>query len=182
MKTVIKSIVSVVLLISMVFSTSGCAKKIKPVEMNDFKNALEEVFDIDEDDYGEHRWPSYTEIVYYGSGCQVFMSQYHNEHDALNQFEILYKNFMNKVEDKKFKGKKTCVFNEDDGYGYILFDGESDSEHFWPSDMYGHIYGGIYWTVDRTILVIGFEGTNEQHEDYTKNINAMIRALGYPKP
>lgn len=185
MKKEIKSIVSVVLLVSMAFSIAGCARKIKPVEMNDFKDALQEEFDLDEYNYSERHTDSYTYIIYFGHDCHIsYCESYGNDLDSSlnsdNSFRDTYNIFMDIVENNEFKGKKTCVFNEKDGYGYILFDGESNSDKFWPSSKYGSIYGGYYWTGDMLIHVVGWEGID--NDEYIKNVDAMIRALGYPKP
>lgn len=174
MKKAIKTIVSVVLLASMAFSIAGCAKKIEPVKKKDFKDALEEVFDIDEDDYSDYDWDDYTNIYYYDHDYRVEMYQFDDEDDALEMFEDLYDEYEDMIEDKEFKGKKKGVFNEKAGYGYILLNGESESDEFYDDD----IYGGFYWSGDTIIVVIVLSDKDK----YTDNIDAMIRALGYPKP
>ena len=174
MKKAIKTIVSLTLLTSMAFSIAGCAKKIEPVKKNDFKDALEEVFDIDDDDYSDYDFDDCTNIYYVDHDYYIEMYQFDDEDDALEMFEDLYDDFEDMVEDKEFKGKKKGVFNEKQGYGYILVNGESESDDFFDDD----IYGGFYWSGDTLIIVVVFSDKDK----YTENIDAMIRALGYPKP
>lgn len=174
MKKAIKSIVSITLLASMAFSMAGCAKKITPVKKNDFKDAIEEVFDIDDDDYWEYDGDDYTSISYYDHDYYVVMYQYDDADDALDDFEDIYDNYEDMVEDKEFKGKKKAVFNEKAGYGYIVLNGESESDDFYDDD----IYGGIYWADDTVIVVLVLSDKDK----YTENIDAVISALGYPKP
>ncbi len=174
MKKFVRSIVSVVLLGSMALSFAGCAKKIEPVKKNDFKDALEESFDIDDDDYSEYEWDDYTDIYYYDHDYYVEMYQYDDADDALDKFEDAYDDFQDMLDDKEFKGRHKAVFNEKGGYGYITFSGESDSDDFFDDD----IHGGIYWADDTIIIVV----VTSDKDKYTENIDAMIKALGYPKP
>ena len=174
MKKAIKNIVSVVLLASMALSLAGCAKKIEPIKKKDFKDALEEVFDIDDDDYSDYDWDDYTNIYYYDHDTRVEMYQFDNEDDALELFEDYYDEFEDMIEDKEFKGKKKSFFDEKKGYGYILLNGESDSDDFFDDD----IYGGIYWTGDTVIFVYVLSDKDK----YTEKIDAFLNAIGYPKP
>lgn len=174
MKKAIKNIVSVVLLASMALSIAGCAKKIEPVKKKDFKDALEEVFDIDDDDYRDYDWDDYENIYYYDHDTRVEMYQYDDEEDALDLFEDIYDDYEDMIEDKEFKGKKRAVFNENGGYGYILLDGVTDADEFGDDDF----YGGIYWSGDTIIYVYVLSDKDK----YTKQIDEFLNVIGYPKP
>lgn len=174
MKKAVKNIVSVVLLACMAFSLASCGKKISPVKKKDFKSALEDSFDIDEDDYSDYDWDDYDYISYLDHDYYVVLRQYDDADDALDEFENIYDDYEDMVDDKEFKGKRSAVFNEKAGYGYILLNGESDSEDFFDDD----IYGGIYWTEDEIIIVIVLSDKDK----YTENVDAMLKAIGYPRP
>ena len=174
MKKVLTSIVSVVLIASMGLSVAGCAKKIKPVTKKDFKKALEETFDIDDDDYGDYDGDDYVHISYGDHDYDVEFYQFDDDDDAFDMFDDLYDAYEDMIEDKDFTGKHRAVYNEKAAYGYILLNGEADDKHFFDDD----IYGGIYWSGDTIIIVL----VTSDKDKYVDNVSTMIRAIGYPKP
>ena len=174
MKKILTSVVSVVLIASMGLSIAGCAKKIKPIKGKDFKNALEEVFDIDDDDYTEYKGSDYTDIYYYEHDYFIEYYQFDDADDAFDRFDDLYDSYEDMIEDKDFTGRHRAVYNEKGGYGYILLNGESEDNDFIDDD----VYGGIYWVDDTLVYVL----VTSDKDKYVDNVSAMIRAIGYPKP
>lgn len=174
MKKVLTNVVSVILIASMGLSVSGCAGKIKPVAKKDFKKALEESFDIDDDDYTDYKGSDYDNVWYVEHDYYVEYYQFDDEDDAMDMFDEFYDRYEDMVDDKDFKGRHRSVVNDKKAYGYILLKGESDDDDFFDGD----IYGGIYWVDDTIIIVL----VSSDKDKYVDNITAMIRALGYPKP
>ena len=145
----IRSVVATILVGATMMSLAGCAKKIEPVKKKDFKDALENALDIDDDEYLD------------GDGSVIYME---------GKYYIMYR----AVDDKDFTGKHREVYNENGGYGYIVFDGESDGGDM----MEGDLYGGIYWAEDTAIYVMA----TSNKDKYVDGINALLSELGYPKP
>lgn len=82
MKKILTNVVSVVLIAGMALSIASCGKKIEPVKDKDFKKALEESFDIDDDEYTEYEGDDYTNIYYYEHDYWIDYYQFDDEDDA----------------------------------------------------------------------------------------------------
>lgn len=172
MKKFITKAVSVVLIATMGMSLAACGK-IKPVTKKDFKKALEESFDIDDDDYYVYECDDYVNIYYYDHDYYVEFYQFDDADDAMDRFDDVYDAYEDMVEDKDFKGTRRAVYNDRAEYGYITLRGEAD-DFFMEDD----VYGGIYWSGDTLIIVM----VNSDKDKYVNNVRTMIQALGYPKP
>ena len=169
MKT-IRSVVATILVGATMMSLAGCAKKIEPVKKKDFKTALENALDIDDDEYLDGDGT----VIYMEGKYYIMYRTFEDEDDAADWFEDLYDDFEDAVDDKDFTGKHREVYNENGGYGYIVFDGESDGGDM----MEGDLYGGIYWAEDTAIYVMA----TSNKDKYVDGINALLSELGYPKP
>ena len=134
MKKVLTNVVSVILIASMGLSVSGCAGKIKPVAKKDFKKALEESFDIDDDDYTDYKGSDYDNVFYVEHDYYVEYYQFDDEDDAMDMFDEFYDRYEDMVDDKDFKGRHRSVVNDKKAYGYILLKGESDDDDFFAED------------------------------------------------
>ena len=174
MKKILTNVVSVVLIAGMALSIASCGKKIEPVKAKDFKKALEESFDIDDDEYTEYEGSDYTNIYYYEHDYWIDYYQFDDEDDAFDRFDDWYDAYEDVVDGKDFSGKHRSFYNEKAGYGYILLNGESEDNDF----VDDKVYGGIYWSGDTFIIIL----VTSDKDKYVDNVTALIRALGYPKP
>ncbi|MBO4637138.1 MAG: hypothetical protein J5685_08350 [Clostridiales bacterium] len=173
---VLRSAVTFLLAGAMMMSLAGCAKKIEPLKAKDFKDALENALDVDEDEYLEIDNDN-VEVVMYSEGKYVMLyRQYDDEDDAADWFEDTLDDFEDAVDDKDFTGRHRQVYNENGGYGYILFNGENEGSGELMGD--GHIYGGIYWAEDTIVYIF----CASDKDKYIDGVNAVLRELGYPRP
>lgn len=170
---VLKTVVCSALVATMLFCMVGCVS-VKAVKKKDFKNALEDVADIDDDEYYEyHDYNSdidYTVFAYEGNAYYDY-SIYGDKDDALDAFEDIYDDFQDMKEDKDFDGSLRMGLSG--STGYILFNGEADDR-----DYDGDMYGGIYLKDDVVIIVYA----HSDRKSDIKVINAFLSAIGLPKP
>ena len=66
------------------------------------------------------------------------------------------------------------MYSESGATGYILVDGDSDNDDF----MDGKCYGGIFLKENTIVIVMANSNKSSDMED----IDAMLSAIGYPKP
>lgn len=170
---VLKTVVCSALVATMLFCMVGCVS-VKAVKKKDFKNALEDVADFDDDEYYEYDdYDSdidYTVFAYEGNAYYDY-SIYGDEDDALDAFEDIYDDFQDMKEDKDFDGSLRMGLSG--STGYILFNGEADGR-----DYDGDMYGGIYLKDDVVIIVYA----HSDRKSDIKDINAFLSAIGLPKP
>ena len=170
---VLKTVVCSALVATMLFCMVGCVN-VKAVNKKDFKNALEDVADIDDDEYYEYddfdSDIDYT-IYAYDSDAYYDYSIYGDEDDALDAFEDIYDEFQDMKDDKDFDGSLRMGLSG--STGYILFNGEADGSVFDDE-----VYGGIYLKDDVVIMVYALSDSKSD----IKDINAFLSAIGLPKP
>ena len=170
---VLKTVVCSALVATMLFCMVGCVN-VKAVNKKDFKNALEDVADIDDDEYYEYddfdSDIDYT-IYAYDSDAYYDYSIYGDEDDALDAFEDIYDEFQDMKDDKDFDGSLRMGLSG--STGYILFNGEADGSVFDDE-----VYGGIYLKDDVVIMVYAYSDSKSD----IKDINAFLSAIGLPKP
>ena len=168
---VLKTVVCSALVATMLFCMVGCVN-VKAVSKKDFKNALEDVADFDEDEFEEYE----NDEAYYNLRVSdddeyYQYSVFSDEDDALDAFEEIYDEIEDMKEDKDFDGSLRIGLNGNTGY--ILFNGEADGSVFDDE-----AYGGIYLKDDVIIMV----GTNSTSKRDIKDIDAFLSAIGLPKP
>ena len=173
-----KQVISVALVSAMALSIAGCAKKIESIKKGDFKDAIEEV--IDDGDYVEYG----DNIYYYGDNFFIDFYQLDDEDDAADAWDDILDSYNDMVDDKDFDGSRRMVSTSN--YGYILLDGESDSDDF-LADVSGitflaggenYYYGGIFYVEDEIIVVMTLKDKDGNRED----IDTILAAMGYPHP
>jgi len=172
MNKTVKKIMSVILATSVVLPLAACGKKIEPVKAKDFKKALEESLDIDDDEYYDWDDEDDENIWYSDSNIVIDFYIYEDEDDAYDLFEDLYDEYQDMMDDKDFSGKSKAVFT--DTYGYITLNGEADTKHWLDDD----IYGGIYYAGD----MVAYIYTTSTKDAKKETIDDLLGELGFPKP
>ncbi|MFA6828933.1 MAG: hypothetical protein WCQ74_05330 [Saccharofermentanales bacterium] len=170
---VLKTLLCSALVATMLFCMVGCVN-VKAVNKKDFKNALEDVADFDDDEYYEYDdydSDNYYTIYAYDSDAYYNYSIYGDEDYALDAFEDIYDEFQDMKEDKDFDGSLRMGLSG--STGYILFNGEADGSVFDDE-----AYGGIYLKDDVVIMVYALSDSKSD----IKDINAFLSAIGLPKP
>ncbi|MBO4636574.1 MAG: hypothetical protein J5685_05435, partial [Clostridiales bacterium] len=107
----LKSVVALVLVGASMMSLAGCAKKIEPLKKKDFKDALENALDIDDDDYSDYDGSDYDNVWYYEDKYFIDYYQYDDEDDAADWFEDVYDDYEDMIDDKDFSGRHRAVYN-----------------------------------------------------------------------
>lgn len=177
-----KKILSAILVATMALSLVGCSS-MKAIGKKDFKNALKEL-KLDDDmreieEESDLEWYGYDDddIEYYASAYDdeqyYLFIQFEDTEAAHDYFEDeFYDDVMDMKEDKDFDGKLKTKLSKSSGY--IILNGESDSKGFGKGD----IYGGIYFKDN--VIVVALANSNKKSD--IKDINAFLKAIGYPKP
>ena len=177
MKTM-KKVISVALLGAMAFSIAGCGKNYQVVSKKDFTNALEDVCDLDEDDWYDYTtYYSHSEhdIDCYDGDFHYEWIQFDSNSHAMDFFEDhFYDDYEDMMDDKDFDGRTRLVNR--DTYGYILLNGECDDRDFYQGRSY--MYGGHYYVEDEIFAIVTVDDDNGARDD----INTILRALGLPRP
>ena len=164
----------------MLFSMVGCAN-FKATTEKDFKKALEDELDLEEDDdyyvyEDDYTWidDCDTAIYAYKKNAVFAFYEFDDPEDAADYFEdVYYDDFEDMIKDKDFDGKYAMSYNEKAATGYITFNGDADSD-FADDD----IYGGVY--CKDGILVVAMAYSDKSSD--IDNVNAFLKAIGYPKP
>ncbi len=170
---VLKTVVCSALVATMLFCMVGCVN-VKAVNKKDFKNALEDVADIDDDEYYEYDdYDSDIDYTIYACDSDAYYhySIYGDGDEALEAFEDFYDDFQDMKDDKDFDGSLRMGLSG--STGYILFNGEADGSVFDDE-----VYGGIYLKDDVVIMVYALSDSKSD----IKDINAFLSAIGLPKP
>jgi len=179
MKKMTKGIISVVLAGSMMMSLAGCAN-FNLITYKDFKKALEDALDMDDDDIREYKNSSVDgnetkHEVYANDGkCRYAFIEFDDADDAVDYFEEVYDEFEDTLKDDDFDGSYKKAYNENAQTGYILLNGDSDNDDF----MDGKVYGGVFLKENTIVIVMA----NSQKSSDMEDIDAMLSAIGYPKP
>ncbi len=171
-----KKVISVALLGAMALSIAGCGKNYQVVSKKDFIDALEEVCDLDEDDWYDYTtYYSHSEhdIDCYDGDFHYEWIQFDSNAHAMDFFEDrFYENYEDMMDDKDFDGRTSSRLTDEEGF--ILVNGESHSDDFFDDD----IYGGIFCKEDVVVIVI----VRSDRDRDIETINDFLSAIGYPKP
>ena len=171
-----KKVISVVLLGAMTLSIAGCGKNYQVVSKKDFTNALEDVCDLDEDDWYDYTtYYSHSEhdIDCYDGDFHFEWIQFDRNKHAMDFFEDrFYDSYQDMMDDKDFDGRTPSRLTDDQGY--ILLNGESHSDDFFDDD----VYGGIFCKEDVVVIVL----VRSDRDRDIDTINEFLRAIGYPHP
>lgn len=175
MKNIIKSLTSVVLIGSMLFSFAGCAR-VKAYDKKEVKSILKDKLELKDDkDYYTYDW----EDVYTFSGengnASFVVRLYEDEDDAADFFDDYLDDIQDDRDDKCFSGKIKYVTGR--GSGYITFSGEADEDgDFFVEDEY--YYGGIYYSGNMIIIVAADKDKDSARED----VREILTAFKLPRP
>lgn len=147
--------------------------KLKPYTCDEIEDILRDVLDADSRDFDRYGSGSSDSLYYYGNSImlQAFEFDEDDIDDAAEEFEDLYDEFVDGIEDEGFDGNVS--YDIGDGYGYVLLDGTIRSEYYDE-----HVYGGIYWA-ENTMLIVSTEGDSSSSRE---DVDALLNALGYPTP
>ena len=179
MKNLTKGIVSVALVGSMLMSVAGCAS-FNLISYKDFKKALEDAVNLDDDDIREYKNSTVDgndtkhEIYATDGKCAYMFIEFDDADDAVDYFEDVYDEFEDTVKDDDFDGSYKKAYSESSQTGYILVNGDSDNDDF----MDGKCYGGIFLKENTIVVVMA----NSQKSSDIEDIDAVLDAIGYPKP
>lgn len=176
----VKAIVAGLLAGVMLFSMVGCAN-FKATDEKAFKKALEDELDLEEDDdyYVYEDGDTWiddcdTMIYAYKKNAVFGFLEFDDEEAAADYFEdYYYDDFEDMIKDKDFDGKYAMSYNDKAGSGYITFNGDADSD-FADDD----IYGGVYCKDGIIVVAMAYSDKSSDID----NVNAFLKAIGYPKP
>jgi len=163
----------------MLLSVAGCVS-FKATDKKTFESALEDALDLEEDeDYWEveddYIWIDDCDTYVYGydGNCYYAFLEFDKAEDAADYFDdYYYDDFEDMIKDKDFDGNYKMSFDGKTS-GYIIFNGEADSD-FADDD----IYGGVYCKDGVVVVAYALSDKKSDIED----INAFLKAIGYPKP
>ena len=161
------SLMAGVILVSMAFSVTACAK-VDHYDEDDFLEICEEELNTDEDEM--YRVTDMADGGYYfryGSAV-VYYVEYDSEKDAKKEFNNILDDFEDAKQDSS-NHKLSDVSVKLKDHGYLVIKGEIDDEYF---------YGGYYWSEDTIIMVV----TTQDDDGSRKAVDEVIEAFGYKKP
>ena len=171
-----KKVISVALLGAMAFSIAGCGKNYQVVSKKDFTNALEDVCDLDEDDWYDYTtYYSHSEhdIDCYDGDFHYEWIQFDSNSHAMDFFEDhFYDDYEDMMDDKDFDGRTSSRLTDTEGY--ILLNGECDGDGTFDDDL----YGGIYCKEDVVVIVL----VRSDRDRDIETVNEFLSAIGYPHP
>lgn len=143
----VKKIIAIMLVISTMFGFIGCGfERVEEVSKRDFKNALENVFGVDDDEIIESTNENGDFVLLYTERESLIVYvKYDDEDDAYDAFEEFYDEIEDIEEDYDIDNSKKR-FDENSGYAFIRISDEDFAEdyhegEFAPDDL---IYAGYY--------------------------------------
>lgn len=169
----IKKIVSVLMILALMLSLVSCnlGRKVAPISKKEFKDAVCEAFDCDDDEIYDYDLGDRMNYYYYSDKIRAEIYLYDDEDDALDDFEDLYDDFKDMIDDKDFDGSYKYKVSKKSGN--ILLNGNADADFH-----DGDIYGGFFWTEDCVVVVYCMSDKDK----YTEQIDAFLDEIEYPKP
>lgn len=179
MKSIVKGIAAIVLAGSVMLSVAACAN-FNLLTYKEFKSALEESLEMDDDDYTVRKKGTYEgyeikhSVAAIKGKCRYMFVEFDDQDDAVEYFEDVYDIFEDAIKDEEFDGNYKKAYSESSATGYILVDGKSDATKF----IDGKCYGGIFLKENTIVVVMA----NSQKSSDIEKIDAMLDAIGYPKP
>ncbi|SCW57528.1 hypothetical protein SAMN02910456_01934 [Ruminococcaceae bacterium YRB3002] len=179
MKTGFKGVVAAVLTGAIIMSVAGCVS-FEQISNKEFKKALTGAGKIDEEEITEVKDATYEgadlkrKIIASDGKCLYSYMEFDDKDDAFDAFKDIYDDFGDAVDDDDFDGKYSKGISESSYSGYLLVDGDSDDKDF----VDGKCYGGIYYKEDTIVIVMA----NSQKTKDKDKIDAVLDAIGYPKP
>ena len=149
----------------------------KAVGEDEFKDALCSVLGIGDDEISVTEGADYSKEISYASDDLFFyLTIYDDPADAAGEFEMMY-DYWESGND----GTSKCYYDEEDGYGYILFDGNTDLGDANYGGVY--LYGGMYLR-DNTLVRVMTSDTQPRdgNSEDQNTLDAFFNEIGYPLP
>ena len=151
------------------------------VSMDDFEAALYEVYSADSDDMYSYEEFGYEYLSYSASSSSISISVYDDPIDAEWDFEEMYDDFTWNYDVDEDMGLYEYYYDEDEGNGYLIFDGSVAFSDDGYSDIY--MYGGMYLNDDTLVMALSFDTQPIDKGSYEcEKIDSLLSAIGYPLP
>lgn len=191
-----KKITAAAMAMAMILALAGCAKNFDPTDKKTFESALEEAYDLDDDEYDSVKNPestaSYSYYSYVLDGTDIFDDyeiksevEYTDDDDAVLYFiefdeaedahewmeDNYFDDIQDAVDDKDIDGSYSIV-NTNDVLCFVV-NGELDAD-FYDDD----IYGGFYQKDNIVVIAI----TSSSKEKDQQKIDDLLAAIEYPQP
>jgi len=165
-------VIALTLAAATLFAITGCAPKYEALTAKEFKKALENTLDMEEEkDYviTEPDTDIEKQITAVDGDVAFMYIEFDKEKHALKYFEDnFYEDYVDMIKDKEFDGKQKYYYNADNYTGYMIFDGENDDGD--------EIYGGIYLKDKTLVVAMSKDGSKNDKKD----VKAFLDAIEYP--
>ena len=164
---VMKKVLAMVLVLTMILSVTGCAKKV--TDKKSFKNAVEKC-DYDDDNVNESD-PDDKDIkkafYFHEDDIYAYVVIYKDKDDAKDDFDDMYDDLKDAVDDGDFDGKvkKSGLFTKK-----ITVNGEYDTKYN-DSEYYCVV------ALSGTTMIMVYEYDNGKSAQ--KDVNALVKAMGF---
>jgi hypothetical protein len=180
MKNFTKVIGSVLLIGSMALSVAGCAG-FNAITAKEYKSAIKAATDLKssdiriEEDTRVGKADVNTTLRASEGKCYYGFIEFEDAEDAADYFEDeVYDGFLDMIEDKDFDGNYRETYSKSAATGYILVDGEGESDN----DFNGDVYGGVFLKDNTIVIAMATSGKNKDKD----KIDAVLDQISYPKP
>lgn len=179
---IIRRTLALVMASVMLFSLAGCKKKgLKEYSRDEMVKKLEDKLGMTEDniylggnDGTQNDLPVSEELsAKYGNARIIahFIKDASDAKKCFETYDLKYEDFDSKDE---FNGGK--LHEKKDDYGYIVIKGtDVGTDIFGDRHASGDLYGAIYYSGSMVVII-----SNEETDSGLEDVEAIIKALGYP--
>lgn len=142
----VKTIIAMMLIMSIVFGILGCntIEQVEELSAKDFKNALEDVFDANDDEIVETQGEGYDILYFPDRRCLITYDTFDNEDVARSIFEMQYNQYENIEKDYELDGVNRS-FDENMGYIVVRTSDEVFMEEF-GTEVFDEIIFAYYYS------------------------------------
>lgn len=142
----VKTIIAMMLIMSIVFGIIGCntIEQVEELSAKDFKNALEDVFDANDDEIVETQGEGYDILYFPDRRCLITYDTFDNEDVARSIFEMQYNQYENIEKDYELDGVNRS-FDENMGYIVVRTSDEDFMEEF-GTEVFDEIIFAYYYS------------------------------------
>lgn len=163
-----KKILVVVLALAMVFSLAACNKKV--IDDNDFEDIMEDLDYTVSEGYTDKDIDTSLSATDEDYDYYVTYQEYDKKDDAIDAFDEAVDDIKDVKEDKDFKGSNKV--SGSGNFKKLVVKGDFDDD----SDMFD---GDVYMVIVRVDNIIITATTASTDKDDVKEINNVIKKLGY---
>ncbi len=175
----VKSIISMALIGSMLFSFAGCG--IKEYDKKGVKEVLNDKLDLEKDD--DYRVSNGKDAdKFYGSygKADFTITIYDDEDDAYDAFEIIYEFYEDDIEDECYEGKTKTKIKDDNGF--VTINAECVDDGLTCTEKYSY-YRGIYYSGCMIVSVgVTSDKKKEVKDSAREDVQEFVKAFGFDKP